>query len=137
MKALPALLLFLLSPCSISCQTKEIDPQEMIERMITSGVFFGVEEKRLDRMGDAAAVSVTKALTDKNPSTREIGTILDIIHVAFSAPRLIENLPDREPRTTQFVLQFLNLSHADPKLKQRIAEEKEFVLSQYLKAAKD
>jgi hypothetical protein len=88
-------------------------------------------------MGDAAAVVVTKVLADKNSSAREIGAILDIIHLSFSAPRLVENVPDREPRTTQFILQYLNLANTDKKLKKRIAEEKEFVLTQYTEAPRD
>jgi hypothetical protein len=109
----------------------------MIERIIRSGAYFGVDDKRLGWMGDGAAVVLTKVLADKNPSPSEIEMILAIIHLSFSAPRLVENVPDREPRTTQFVLRYLNLSTADEKLKQRIAEEREFVLGQYANAPKD
>ena len=114
MKALLAFFVFLLLPGLVCSQTKEIDPQKMVERMISSGVFYGVEEKRLDQMGDAAAVVVTKVLADKNPSASQISTILDIIHFSFSAPRLVENVPDRKPRTTQFVLQHLNFKFGWP-----------------------
>jgi len=137
MKALLAFFVFLLLPGLVCSQTKEIDPQKMVERMISSGVFYGVEEKRLDQMGDAAAVVVTKVLADKNPSASQISTILDIIHFSFSAPRLVENVPDRKPRTTQFVLQHLNFCTPDKKLKQRIVEEREYVLNQFAKAPED
>ena len=137
MRFLLAFFVVLLLPGLVCCQTQDIDPPKMIERIISSGVFYGVEEKRLDQMGDAAAVVVTKVLADKNPSVREIGTILDLIHLSFSAPRLVENVPDREPRTTQFILQYLNLANTDKKLKKRIAEEKEFVLTQYTEAPRD
>jgi hypothetical protein len=137
MRFLLAFFVLLLLPGLVCCQTQDIDPPKMIERIISSGVFYGVEEKRLDQMGDAAAVVVTKVLADKNSSAREIGAILDIIHLSFSAPRLVENVPDREPRTTQFILQYLNLANTDKKLKKRIAEEKEFVLTQYTEAPRD
>ena len=137
MKFLPALLVFLILPGPIRSQTKENDSEKMIERIIRSGAYFGVDDKRLGWMGDAAAVVLTKVLADKNPGPREIDMILGIIHMSFSAPRLVENVPDREPRTTQFVLRYLDLSTTDEKLKQRIAEETEFVLSQYAGAPKD
>jgi hypothetical protein len=113
MKFLLVFFMFLLLLGFVCCQTKDIDPKKMIEEMISPGVFYGIQEKRLDRMGDAAAVLVTKVLAGKNASASESSSILDIIHVSFSAPHLVENVFDREPLTTQFVLQYLNFSNVD------------------------
>jgi hypothetical protein len=44
MRFLLAFFVLLLLPGVVCCQTQDIDPPKMIERIISSGVFYGVEE---------------------------------------------------------------------------------------------
>lgn len=137
MRHLFALLGFLLVPSICFSQTSGTDAESVISRMISSGGYDGVATKQLGRMGDAAAVAVTKVLADKNPSPSEIDMLLAITHFSFSSPEIIGILADREPRTTLFVLQHLNSYATDQTLKQRIAEERKFVLDQFAKSKKN
>lgn len=110
-------------------------PGEQIARsIISSGGYNGVQEKALSKLGDAAAVAITKVLAETDPSSSNIDSALSVIHLAFAAPQLIEGPSDRQPTTTLFVLKYLALATTDVRVKQRLAETRQYVLNQAAKA---
>jgi hypothetical protein len=80
----------------------------------------------LSRGGDAAAVAITK-VGGKEISSDGITRILLLIHMSFTAPRIIENPSDRQPRTTLVVLKCLSSLQVTPELKKKIGETEQFV----------
>jgi hypothetical protein len=78
-------------------------------------------------MGDAAAVAITKVVSDKDLSPEDIEIILLVVRMSFAAPRIVEIRPDRQPRTTLFLLKYLDGLGIPPDLKRKIAETKRFV----------
>ena len=106
----------------------------MIANMIRTGGYPGSIAKALDRMGDAAAVTVTRILGGTaNLPVDQVDTVLAVIHLAFAAPQLVDEVSDREPRTALFLLRYLDLSTNDAGLKGRIAAEAQYVREQYAK----
>jgi hypothetical protein len=100
------------------------DPEVMIRRVIETGRMDGHVNKQLCWMGDAAAVHIVKIVGGRNLTGQEASSVLDILWIAFTAPKLVENPPDREPGATLFVLRYLALDTTDPGLKRRIEEER-------------
>jgi hypothetical protein len=109
-----------------------LGPEDVIRRMIASGIYEGHDAKTLGGMGDAAAVLVTKVVAGKHLSTNEIDTVLTILNVSF-AGRATE-AADREPRTALFILQFCDSSAQDPGLKTRIAQTKTYIQGEFAKS---
>ncbi|HYM11898.1 MAG TPA: hypothetical protein VEU62_14270 [Bryobacterales bacterium] len=118
---------------SAYCQDASSRTEKMIEQIIVSGAIDGWTDKQLSRMGDAAAVAVTKLYGEKQFRADDVDGVLVVIHLSFSAPGIVETVSDREPRTTLFVLRYLDSFTADPTLKRRIAEERRYVLQQFAK----
>lgn len=117
-------------------QAANATPEQIIGRVIETGTSEGQVDKQLSRMGDATAVIVTRLFGDKfvgqrGLSERDITNVLIVLHVAFAAPAIVANVPDREPRTTVFVLQCLALLTNDSGLRNSIAETKQYVLNQF------
>jgi hypothetical protein len=100
------------------------DPEGMIRQVIETGRMDGHVNKQLCWMGDAAAVHIVKIIGGRNLTGQEASSVLDILWIAFAAPKLVENPSDREPRATLFVLRYLALDTTDPGLKRRIEEER-------------
>ncbi len=100
------------------------DTEGMIRHVIETGRMDGHVNKQLCWMGDAAAVHIVKIIGGRNLTGQEASGVLDILWIAFAAPKLVENPPDREPRATLFVLSYLALDTTDPVLKRRIEEMK-------------
>jgi hypothetical protein len=63
------------------------------------------DEKELHRLGDAAAVEVTKLIDGKDVSTDEIRQILLIIQASFEAPLQIKVESDRQPRAASLLVE--------------------------------
>lgn len=82
----------------------------------------GIMDKQLSRMGDAAAVAITKVLAGKNVEEATIERILVILRTAFSAPQIVENESDRQPHTALFVLRFLESQSSNASQRKRIRE---------------
>lgn len=137
MKSLFVVLGFLLVPGTVHCQPGQAASERMITRMLASGGYDGGEDKQLDRIGDAAAVVVAKIFGEKTLGPTDVQNALDVIHLSFSAPTLVETAEDRNPRATLFVLRSLNSITTDRKLKEKIAEERKYVLDQVAKSQKN
>ncbi len=117
------------------CQT--VSTEEMIRRIIDKGVFEGQMQKHIGRMGDAAAVTVTKVFAGKNLTSNEIDNTLIVLTASFADPRGVEDVSDRQPRTTLFVLRDLESSTRDPELRKRIADIRKYVQEQSAKITQD
>jgi len=110
-----------------------LGPEDVIGRMIASGIYEGHDAKTLGGMGDAAAVIVTKVVSDRKLTTSEIDSVLIVLNSAFGG---IKASPDSEPRTALFVLQSLELSTKDTELQKRIAETRRYIQEQFAKSKK-
>jgi len=134
-------LLFVLAMGVGFCQPAgEKDIDGVVEQALNPksiAIYTGVWEKQLNRYGDAAAVSVTKILRDKDIPAEEIDRILKIIYSAFAAPAIVEVKSDRQPRTTLLVLRYLDACAKEPELKKKIAATRGYVQDQYDKLKKD
>lgn len=126
MKLSVAILALLLFSGIANCQTAPSSEQE-IGRIMQSSGYEGHDDKVIGRMGDAAAVAITKVIGDKDLTADDIERILLIIHMSFAAPRIIEVESDRQPRTTLFLLKYLDTLPTRRELRRKIAEMKGFV----------
>lgn len=90
----------------------------------------GTMDKQLSRMGDAAAVATIKFLAGKALTAVEIDRILIIIRMAFSAPQIVDNESDREPRAALFILQSLEYQTFSARQKEAVSELKAKLIAQ-------
>jgi hypothetical protein len=81
------------------------------------------------RLGDASAVALTKVMGGETITVQQMNQILLIVTLSFQAPKMIGNPADREPKTTMFLLKYLDCSNADRTLREKIAETKASLLS--------
>jgi hypothetical protein len=86
------------------------------------GMYTSSDEKSFNRLGDASAVALTKVLAGNGISQSQVNQVLLIVRFSFEAPKIIEKPADRQPRTTLFLLKYLECSTADPDLRAKIAE---------------
>ncbi len=110
--------------------------EQAVQYLLTSDVIVSPIVKPVYRMGDAAAVTLTKILDEQELSAEQIDRVLGIIHMSFERPAIVQAVSDREPKTTLFVLRSLERAASDEHLKARIKEERNFVLSQSVNAPK-
>ena len=102
-------------------------PEQVIARIIDTGMSEGHDQKVIGWLGDAASVIVTKHLSQRHLSQTEVDSTLNVLTGAFADPSFVKNEADRQPRTTLFVLRYLELSTHDPKLKTRISDAKKYI----------
>jgi hypothetical protein len=127
---------FLFAAFSTIAYSQILNQDQIIKRIIDSGAFEGHDQKIIGGMGDAAAVTVTKALGERKLTSSEADSVLIVLTSAFADPSMVQDVADREPKTTLLVLQYLNLSASDAQLKARIAETRSYVLEHYGKYIK-
>src|SRR5208283_4440097 len=102
--------LSLLLACALRGQIPDNSPEATIRDALNQKSDFfgsGIMDKQLSRMGDAAAVAITKVVAGKTIDAVMVDRLVVIIKTAFSAPQIIENESDRKPRAALFVLQLL------------------------------
>jgi hypothetical protein len=106
------------------------DAEQAVRTMLShpSG-YTGWDVKGLTRLGDASAVALTKFIRGETISNQQMNQMLLILTLSFQAPKAIVNPPDREPKTTIFLLKYLECSTADRTLREKIAETKASLLS--------
>jgi hypothetical protein len=105
----------------------------MIGNALKFSAIEGNMEKQISQMGDAASVSVTRVLENKDVSPNDIEIILVIFRSAFADPSAVRIVPDREPRTALFVLHNLDRDTHEPNLKKRINDAEMYVREQFAK----
>lgn len=120
-------------PCLAYSQSGN-DPEQVIRRMVHTGIFEGHDSKVIGPMGDAAAVLLTKILAGSDLTAANIDMSLLVLRESFADPSTVQNAVDRQPRTALFVLRCLDSSTTDPSVRKRIANAAEYVEQQYLKS---
>jgi hypothetical protein len=98
--------------------------QEAIARIINSGLLEGHDQKVIGGMGDAAAVIVTKVVGGRQLSNQQVDSILIILNSAFGG---LDHSSGIQPRTTLFVLRYLEVTNQDVDLRQRIEQTRKYV----------
>jgi hypothetical protein len=99
-------------------------------KQLSSRYFTGFAEKRVNRLGDAAAVALTRIVADGKPSPRDIENMLVVLREAFGRPSIVVIESDRQPRTALFVLQYFDSLTVDAELKKKITDAKRYVIEQ-------
>jgi hypothetical protein len=135
MNGLMSVCVWILLGQAVSGQTPERATRQSIEAILRSEMWDGHVTKELRRTGDSTAVQITKIISDKGLGNLEIETVLDMLDASFSDPSSIEAVPDREPRTTLFVLRYLDCSTQDAALKRKVAETRRHILEEISKPA--
>jgi len=115
----------------MSPQQHVTTPEEMIRSIIETGMFEGEMQKHIGKMGDAAAVVVTKVFAGRDLTPLDIKMALVVVRSAFADPRDLPIEADRQPRTTFLLLRYLDFSTHDPALKQDIAHTRKYVEERY------
>jgi len=111
---------------TISWGQTATSPEEVITRIINSGLLEGHDQKVIGGMGDAAAVIVTKVVRDGKLTTSQVDSILIILNSAFGG---LEVGIEREPKTALFVLRCLESTTQDLGLLQRIDQTRNYIQS--------
>ena len=115
------------------------DPEQVVKRVINTGMIQGWDQKLLVHLGDAGAVIATKVLADMNLTPKTIGGALMVVENSFAEPKFVEVTADREPRTSLLLLKYLELSTSDAESRKNIADTSKYIQDRYaasLKATK-
>ena len=116
---------------SITSDCQIMTPEQIIRRTIESGISEGHDQKIIGRMGDAAAVALTKVLAGKELTSQDMDLSLTILGSSFADLESIDDATDRNPRTALFVLQRFDGAASSLGLKTRISEMKSRLLEQH------
>jgi hypothetical protein len=108
-------------------------PEDRINSAITFGEWDGHMRKQFGKMGDAAAVTIAKVISERQLSAEEIEAVLAVLSSAFADPSLVDTPADREPRAAFFVLRYLDLLAQDANTKKKIADTRGYVQQQFAK----
>ncbi len=130
---LVALLLLSGTGGGLSQPIEQADSETAVRTLLgqlARGGYEGQAEKLVNRLGDQASVALTKIVSGDKLGTQQIDEALMVVRMAFSAPWIVQNEADRQPRTTLFVLRELELSTSDLALKNRISDVRNYVLQQ-------
>ncbi|PYU17846.1 MAG: hypothetical protein DMG32_27085 [Acidobacteria bacterium] len=107
----------------LRAQVPDNSPEDAIRDALDQKSDFygrGIMDKQLSRMGDAAAVAITKVIAGKKIDQVIIDRLLVILKTAFSAPRIVES--DRKPRAALFILQLVERLTSSSEQRGRILE---------------
>ena len=82
----------------------------------------------LGMMGDSAAFFIIAVMGNREPlDADEALTVLEMIHKSFSMPAFVQNAGDLKPNNTVQLLQLLQKTAVDQRVKERIAIESTFI----------
>jgi hypothetical protein len=85
-------------------------------------IYTGIMRKQLMRMGDAAAVAITRVLAGKRPQPDTVDRVLLVIEFSFDSPEAIVNQTDQKPKTALFVLASLDQQALSVEQKKHLSE---------------
>ena len=107
------------------------DVKAAVQRVISSRMYSGWDEKTFNRSGDLVAVAVLKTLDDSEMADPERAKfVLLIVRMAFDCPQYcVKVMDDRRPRMTLLLLEHLN-EITGGKMHAEIEEEKHFIQQQ-------
>ena len=83
----------------------------------SDGVYTSWDEKQLDKLGDAAAVALTKVVEGKDLAAEDIRQILLILTLSFNAPRMIAIEADKVHKNSVLCPEMPRQPHIGPGLK--------------------
>ena len=111
------------------------DVKATVQRVTSSKIYSGWDEKTFNRSGDLVAVAILKTLDDGEMASPERANfVLLIVRMAFYCPEsCVKVTDDRRPRMTLLLLEHLN-EITGGKMKADIEEAKLFILQQVNKA---
>ena len=132
-KVLVATFALIASAALVGMRASESQGEQTVRRVIQSGGISGWDDKELGKMSDAAAVNIATVVGGSDLSEKQTESVLAVLQLAFSAPRLVTNLPDREPRVALFVLRYLEVTTRNAALRQQVTETKTRILQNYEK----
>jgi hypothetical protein len=112
------------------------NPEQVVRRVINTGMIEGWDQKLLVHLGDAGAVLATKVLADRSLTPKTIGGALIVLENSFAEPKLVEVTADREPRTSLLLLRYLEFSTSDAESRKNIADTRKYVQDRYAKFLK-
>jgi hypothetical protein len=118
------------------CQAGPLDAEGAVRQALAhaSEGFTSTDVKELGWLGDASAVALTKVVGGRALEERDIEPLLLVITLSYNAPGIVKIDSDREPRTTLFILQSLELSTSNPRLKEKIKTTRGYVRDQYARS---
>ncbi len=107
------------------------DLKGAVDRVTSSGMYSGWDEKIFNRSGDLAAVAVLNTLDDSEmTSTSGAKRVLIVVREAFACPQnCVKVADDRRPRVALLLLEHLN-EITSGNMRTDIEEVKQFVLQQ-------
>jgi hypothetical protein len=114
-----------------ACGQSGNDPEQVVRRVINTGMIQGWDQKLLVHLGDAGAVLATKILADRNLTPKTIGGALIVVANSFAEPKFVEVTADREPRTSLLLLRYLEFSTSDAESSKNIADTRKYVQDRY------
>jgi hypothetical protein len=111
------------------------DVKAAVQRVTSSRMYSGWDEKTFNRSGDLVAVAVLKSMDDSEMAfPKNAKWVLLVIREAFACPqRCVQVTDDRRPRITLLLLEHLN-EITRGKMQADIKEVRQFILEQASKA---
>ncbi len=94
----------------------------LIEKTLRSGGYDGHLTKQLRTLGDEAAVSIARVVSDASLTRPEVDMILTLLQDSFSDVSQIQLASNRQPRVAFLLLRYLEYSVQDSALRIRISE---------------
>lgn len=90
-----------------------------------------MQEKAVNRLGDRAALGLIRHMGAQIPSDpQELGRILNVIRMAYAAPKMISYDADRDPKATLLLLSYLDFLPLPGKSKAEVEQTRAYVLQQ-------
>jgi hypothetical protein len=86
----------------------------------SGNMYTGWDAKDLNRLGDSAAVALTKIISSRQLDEDQIRQAVLIIRLSFASQKAIELESDKNPRTALFVLNYLALLPVNPEVRSTI-----------------
>jgi hypothetical protein len=105
------LVMLVISTSSSSAQELDGIPEHVVKAALnlkSAVIYTGIMRKQLMRMGDAAAVAITRVLAGERPQADTVDRILLMIEFSFDSPEAIVDRADQQPKTALFVLASLD-----------------------------
>jgi hypothetical protein len=127
----------LVLPALLLCQAEPLDAEGAVRQALVHANegFTSTDVKELGWLGDASAVALTKVIGGRALEDHDIEPMLLVVTLSYSAPRIVKIDSDREPRTTLFLLQSLELSTTNSRLKEKIKTTRSYIRDQYARFA--
>jgi hypothetical protein len=126
-------------PAELFAQGSPLEAEAAVRQSLahfSNGLITFVDIKNLRRFGDESAIGLTKITAGKILNKSDVDPLLMLIKYSFSDLSFVETPSNREPRTTLFVLRYLEFCTNDAKQKNEIASTRKYVEDQYRKSLK-